>query len=273
MLLTGCIGGRPIWKQNRSEKALENAKYQIEENRNKTDKKAIGFTYGADWSLSLDPEPSRYSVTAKSMTERSLLSSGMPDIQTALEFQKIVQGLVSSNFFIQKEAKTQLYKKELEVSRLQSQSEMLEIKLGKAEDKAKVVAEANASLANKWSRLMIWGKLIIGVVIFGFVLRLVAAVLPPPYSGIGGIIDITFGSIFKLITRAMPKVKEYANVVGKETFDVSEKTLTSLVGAIQQARDKHLDIKEKIDPILRDFTDKEISRPKITEIKESLGHV
>ncbi|MEK6883571.1 MAG: hypothetical protein AABY22_28340 [Nanoarchaeota archaeon] len=272
LLLTGCLGGRPIWRQNKSEKALENAKYQLENNRQKLSDKSIGFTYGADWSLALDPEPSRYSIAAKDLTERSLLASGYPDIKTAFDFQRIAHGLVSSNYFSQKEAKVLLDRKDEEVVKLQAKAQYLETKVGEAEDKAKKVAEDNSVLASKyvkWVRLF-WG--LVWIAGIGFILSMVAKLLPPPYNYALGIFPMLIGGIFKIFHGLFPETKRFAAVVSKETNDIAEKTLSDIIKSVQIARKQYPDIQTNLDPILLSNTDKEISRPKITKVKEILGY-
>jgi hypothetical protein len=268
--LVSCVS--PFQKNSKAEAKVDKAKQALDNNKAEQTEKAKGFVYAADFALSLDPNPSRFSEVGKNMTERSLLTLGQPDLEIALQYQRIVDGLVSTNAALQKKAKSELASKDREVESLQGDVVDLKKELGKAEEKRKVLAAENATMASKWARMMFWIRTVVYVVIGGFVLRIVAAVLPPPYNSIGYIIDFVFGGIGRCIFKLLPKAKDAAGVVAKEAYDISEKTLSSVVHGVQQARQNE-DVRAVIDPILRDSTDKEIARPKIIEVKTQLGHI
>lgn len=270
LLISGC--GTPTQKNDKAEKRVETAKQAIAKNKDQQVEEAKGYVYAADRALSLDPNPSRFSTVGKMMTERSLLTLGNPDFETVIQYQRIIDGLVSTNAALQRKAEAELAKKDNQVIELQGDKASLERKLGKAEDSRKELAEKYAGMASKWARLIFWIRFAIYGVIGVFIFRLIGVFVPPPYNSFFTIIDFIFGGIGRCLFKLLPKAKETAGVVAKEAYDISEKTLSAVVGAVQAAR-QNPDVRNHIDPLLKDATDKEVTRPKIIDVKTNLGHI
>lgn len=283
IFLTGCL--TPTQKDNAAKSKVEKSEKAIQSNKESQLNKATGYTFAADYSLNKDPSPSAFSVVAKDMTRRSLLASGVPEAKTGLEYQKIVDGLISTNEQEKVSARIQLDRKDKELILIQSKVSQLEKAKTKAEEERDKISEENAKYANlvvRIKRILNWIKWGIICVI---VLRICSLFLPPPYNIIGSIFDSIFGGLFKLGSKVLPKAKEAAGLVSLEVHRESEETLKSLVAAIQKIRDTevkpqdievnptNLKIKKLIDPILKDYTNKETSRRKIIDIKTNLGHI
>ncbi len=281
ILTSGCL--QPLKKWNAAIKKEDKTEQKIDSKKEETAEKAKTFIHGTGTALKLDPSPSKYSDVALTLNQRAELTLGQPSYQDSLVIDKIVVGLLSTNEQIKAEAKKSLDIKDSEIVKLQTQLKDLGVKLETIQGEKDVLGLKNSVLGQKWSNLMVWIKWIFWGIIFIFVFRVVMAVVPPPYNSLGFVVDGVFGVIGKFIFRALPKAREYANVVKKDVFDVSEQTLKSLVAAVQDIRNKEIKpsdainndpvkISSIIDPILKDKTD-EITRPKITAIKQQLGHI
>ena len=283
VFLVGC--STPWSRNNKAVAKVDKAQSALIVNERDRMEVAKSFTFGADYSLTLDPDPSVYSTTAQNLTSRSLLASGIPAAEEALRLRKIVDGLVSTNDLLKINAQKALETKDQELIGLQNENTKLETTLKKAEENFKAVAAENAQLAQflaKLKRIWAWIKWTFLTMV---VLRIAAVFLPPPYNFIGTIFDTIFGGLFKLGSKVLPKAKEAAGVVGQEVYHESNETLKQLVSALQEVRKKEINpadasprsstvkLQDIIDPILRDHTSKEQTRRKIVEIKTQLGHI
>lgn len=286
-MFVGCKSPLASWLKN--EKNQDKQEQKIEKNKEESIEKAKSFVHGTGTALSLNPEPNKYTDVAETLNKRAGLTLGEPSYNNALVMDNIVSGLLSTNAQIKSKAEKDLQSKDKEVMVLQTELEKLQNKLNKIqEEKDKLGLEAS-TLAEKWTRLLRWIKIIvwggiIGVVLL-FVSQVLSVILPPPYNSLFSATALLIGTIGRAVFKLIPNAKSYANVVPKNEFDTSEKTLFALVNGLQKIRHKEISpeevtaktssvkIKDIIDPILLDLTEKDITRPKIIAIKKELGHI
>lgn len=276
-LAAGCF--TPKDRQAAADEKVAKAKNAIEKNDDKIERKGVGYTYAGDYSLSLDPTPSPFSKLAKEMTERSLVATGLPEMQEILELRSIVRGLLSTNVTQKAQAEKDLAARDQEVVKLQAANKNLEDKLQVAEQKRDEVSKENAEYATKWKKMTGWIKKILWGVGILFALRFACIFLPPPYNMIGSVVDTVFGGLGKMVFKMMPAAKQAAGVVSEEAHITSEKTLEKLVGAIQDFRDRKKQasttdpVLSELDTLLNHYTDAEVTRPKIIEVKKNLKRI
>ncbi len=213
---------------------------------------------------------------------------GPPNYKEALEIDKIVAGLLSTNVQIKIDAQKALDKKDNEIIGLQTELNKLQVKLGKIEEEKDKIGLENSVLGQKWRNLVLWFKWIFWIVVIGIVLAVVsqilAVVLPPPYNGIFSIVALIVGGIGRMLFKLIPNARSVAKAVPQEIHEQSEKTLHSIVDAIETVRhqeikpedmipqSKNIKIKDLIDNTLSKITNKD-DREKILDIKKKLGLV
>lgn len=271
LTLTGCFSN-PLSKfKSASEKVADtqDKKAKVEE---KVSDKAKNYVFAADYALSKEVEPSKEVKVAKEMTGLSLSISGPPALKESLEFKNIVDGLLATNAAKIKLAEEQLSKKNQEVVGLQGQISVLQDKLTTAEKIKDKIASENSGLANKWNTLTRIFWIVVWTICVAAILHILSFIIPPPYNSVFSIISLLIGGFIKILMSLAPKAKEVANLVSKESHELSETTLKHLVGAIQEIR-KDPEVADKVDSVLKDFTSKETSRNKIIEVKKTLGHI
>ena len=265
----GCFS-LPSLKQASAEKKTAKIEQQIDKNSDSALEKIKNYSYAANYSLSLDPSPNKFSEVASDMTSKALIVSGPPTMKESSEFKSIVKGLVSTNDIEVMKAQKALDIKDAEVVRLQGELVILNTKLDKQQEKNTELAKANASLGDFLARIkhwLFWGMIIVGILI---AIHVLSVILPPPYNQPFHLVSLIFGLLGKAVAKFAPKAMEFASVVPKKAFDKSEHALQQVVTAVEEAREDP-SLKQKLDPILLDKTDSDTSRPKIEEIKKSLN--
>lgn len=269
----GCGTFSPLRIFKRAEKKVDQTEKKIDDNHRKLDEKSKGYVYASDFSLSLDPAPNPFSKTAKEFTERSLLVTGNPDTESALVLRKLVNDLLSTNAIIRADAEKRLQEKDKEVIALEKDLNKLTADLDRANEKFKKVSEENTVLGQKWYNLWKWVKIIGITILVGFILSIVASALPPPYNSIVAIVSAPVGILIRFIIGAIPKIADFAHTVSKTTYEQTKAVSHDLVDVIQQFKETHPQTFDShLEPLLKEVTSKEISRPKIEEIKKELGY-
>ena len=259
LITSGCWG--PLSKNNRAERAVEKSKIALDKNRDDQIDKSKGYFWGSGYSLSQITNPPAEVKVAKDLNDKGMAIVGPPSIQEINEFKSIVDRLLSDNEKIRAEAQLDLRAKDGEIISLQSRLVGLEKKVEEKESERKEIAAENAKYANTWvniKRIFYWGLWIaIGVM----VLRVVCAVVPPPYNSIGYAVDFVFGGIGKIIFGVFSKAKEAAGVVSKQTYDLSQAALVDVVGAINEIKRGDPELFETVlKPKLDNHTDKDTTR-------------
>ncbi len=270
LFLVGCQS--PIGKWFRAEKNVQEVKNQISKNEDIQVEKGKSYVWAADFSLSLDRTPSIYSQTAKSFTERGVLTLGSPPMEEVIVLREIVNNLNSTNKELALKGQQALSEKDEEIADLQNNNKKLGLKLEDNERKAAEVNAENAKYANTWKKIthgFWWIVWILGICL---VLGFVAKFLPPPYNSIASIIAAPVGLFIKIIQGIAPSVKQFAGVVSAKTHEESNSTLEKLVLAIDNIKKSDPSTFAKIEPILKDKTNDE-ARAKILEIKKDYALV
>lgn len=240
LILVGC--STPTEKFVDAQKLVDDANKQITSTEKQVEKKGADYTYAADFALSLDPNPNKYSEISKEFTSRAVLSLGNPDINEARILQGIVINLLSTNEQLVAKGALDLKEKDSEIGDLQSDIKDLNLKLQGKEDKLREVSAVNASLATTWQKITRSFHWVLWIVIIGFIISVVGKFLPPPYNSIVGIIAVPLGLFTKLIHGLVPAAKQVAGVV-----DQSYKSaLTDLTLAVQKVKEENPTIHPQI---------------------------
>jgi len=273
LLFSGCFS--PSSKNNSAEKKVAEVKEKIERNQQDTIDKARGYVFATDTVLGMETNKSQFNKVGKMFSERAVLTLGNPEMEVANQYKEIINALLSTNEVIKKRGETMLANKDAEVIELQSVIKGLEQKLEKAEEKRKEISAENASLADKWVRLITWIKWAVFSFIALFILRVVASVLPPPYNGALVIFDFIIGGLFKGVSKIFTQATSAAKLVEEKAFVASSNTLKQVVAGIQEARYNRPEselIKKHLDQILGETLDKE-SKIVIQDVKRDLNHI
>lgn len=280
-LTSGCLG--PLRKWNANVQKEDKTEQKIDAKKEETAEKARTFIHGTGSALKLDPSPSKYSDVALSLNQRAELTLGQPSYQDSLVIDKIVAGLLSTNEQIKTDAKRALDIKDSEAVSLQKQLRDLGVKLETIQEEKNILGLKNSILGQKWSNLMVWIKWvfwgIIFVVIIIIISQILSTLLPPPYSTILGVLGACLGLVGRFVVKLVPSSMKYAGIVSENVHQESKTTLSHLVSALQEIRNKEINLENFpdqklkfshiIDPILKDKTDLG-SRKEIIKIKDQL---
>ncbi len=268
-LLILCLSScsTPIGKFFSKTKKVEDVKRDISKNEDKTVEVGKTYIYGADYTLSLDPNPNRYNEVAKGFTQRSLLTLGNPSMEEANELREIVKNLISTNQSLIIKGQKALAEKDEKVADLQKENNELLEKLGVQEAKLNAVNAENAKLATTWKRITSSFWWIVWIVVIGFVLSILGKVLPPPYNSIAMIVAAPVGLVIRFFIGLLPSAKKAAGVVAEKTHEESQSALEKLVLSINELKKQNPKAFEELSPILKDKTT-DATRTKIDEIKK-----
>jgi len=198
VVIGGCA--TPLGKFNKKEAVVDNIERKQTENINKQVESGRTFVYAADQALQKDPEPSKHSSVAKSMTTRSITALGPPQASNALKSDSMITALLSDDPKIVEKGQDELATMDKELIAIQNQKRVLSSQLNTANVQLKAVNQENALAATKYSSLM--GKFywIVGIVIFLVVLmigvKIVVAVAPfamPPRGASATLLKVVQG--------------------------------------------------------------------------------
>jgi PBP1b-binding outer membrane lipoprotein LpoB len=275
LLLSGCSS--PTEKKEKLEQKKEVQSLKVETNRLAQIKQGAGMSDAALHIINKNPAPTIYDDVAKMSLETSLLSfqaaDVMPPSYELLRYRKMVEDLISTNDVIKASASNQLHQVQAQLANTERREQSLLSDLEKIQAKLDTVNKENAALATTWSslkRIFWWAVWIVGGF---FILRVVAAVVPPPYNSIGFVVDHVLGGLCRMVFATFSHAKEAAKVVSKDAHDLSEETLKQVVEAIQQAKGKDPAVRAVLEPLLLGETEKNSTRLKITAVKRDLGYV
>lgn len=276
LLCGGCsiFSSLPSKLLGKKQAQIDKIDKKADANEQKQLEAAKGFTWGANYSLSLSPNRNSdpYIGLAYDMTGRALQITGNPSVEEAKVFKDIVVKSTSTNRQDQLDAERLLASKDLAIIELQSKYNKLQADKEVAEEKYKEAAKEGSRLGDIYASVRRWFMIFVYGVIAIFVIRIIAIFVPPPYSALMRLPELFFGGLFKIGTKLMPDVKRVAGVVSEETHQLSEATLTAVIHAIQQAKDTDASglIAEALEPHLKDKTSDDSTRIKINEIKTKL---
>jgi len=228
---TGCaLFHNPFKSWKSAETGFTNAQSQVVTNQTKLNNSAQEFAYATDYSLNLDPTPSKYNQVAQKFNKETIIAlGGIPTTNEIANLQETVSNLLSDNKKILEEGNKQLVLMNSQVLQLQNDKTNLNNKLTYTINKLEKVGGLNATLAEKWHKLteIFWYSIYgIGLI---FILKIVSIVLPPPYNCITYIISLPLSLIIKCIHALFPEIKEFCSLVDSGYKDAA----TDLVNGIQ----------------------------------------
>jgi len=271
ILLAGCA--TPAEKKEKLESKKEAKVEQVATNRMAQIKTGSGMADAALHAIRKDPAPSPYNDVAKMTLETSILAfqaaDALPPSYEILRYRSMVDNLLSTNEVIKAQASNDLGKVQATLAASERREQTLSGDIAKLQFKLDAVNAENAAMATTWStlkRIFWWIVWISGGL---FLLRVMAAVVPPPYNSIGYIVDYVVGGFCRLLFGIFSKAKETAHVVSAEANELTEETLSRVVKAVQQSRQDPA-VAGVLDPLLKDATDATYHRPKIDAIKAAL---
>lgn len=273
--LIGCQ--TPAEKQEKAAKKVAQKEEQIKTNQVAQVKKGVGMSDAALHILGKNPEPTVYDDVAKMSLETSMLAfqaaDMMPPSYEILKYRQMVEDLISTNAQIKASASNQLNVVRQQLAATEKREQSLSGELGKLQEKLDAVNAENAAMATTWStikRIFWWA---VWIIAGGFIIKLASVIVPPPYNSALYIVDHIVGGFVRMVFAVFGKAKDAANVVSKQAHDLSETTLRQVVDSVQQVREKNPEVKALLDQVLKDETDKNSTRLKITEVKRELGYV
>lgn len=271
LFLSGCLFRMPTTKNEKAEKKVEEAQKKIDQNLNAQTDKSKGYFWGSGYSLAQETNPTPAVKVAKELNDKGMAIIGPPPVSEINEFKSIVDRLLSNQEKLQESARRDLASKDNEIISLQNKVKYLESNLDKKEADRKELAAENARYANVWvfvKRAFYWVVIGIGSLL---VLRVVCAVVPPPYNSIGHIVDFVAGGIGRIVFGVFSKAKDAAGVVAKDTFNLTEGALVDLVQAINEVKKERRDVfDEVLAPKLDNHTDKDTTRKLIKDLARSV---
>jgi hypothetical protein len=270
LLAPGCAS--PSQKQEAAQKKVEAVAKAITETNAVVARMGAAYVKAADYALKLDPEPSPFSKAAQltiGRAEIALDSAGViPESSTVLELRRLVDGLLSTNAAMRIEATNILRRHDLAVANSEARESSLLTQLGALRVKLDAVNAENAALADTWTRIKSIFKWAAWLVVGVFVLRAVGGVLPPPYNSPFHIVDAIAGGVGRMVMGVLPKAKEAAGVVSRETHALTEDTLRRVVKSIEAFKERDRDGYENgLKPILSHRLDPEKNDDEIRRLR------
>jgi hypothetical protein len=180
MVVGGC--STPLGNFMKQKKVVDNIERKQTENTNQQVESGRTFVYAADQALQHDPQPSKESKVAKTMTTRSITALGPPLAENALKSDTMILDLLSDDPDTVQKGQAELMTMDKELIAIQNRNRVLSSQLSHAQVQLRDINQKNALQATKYSSLM--GKVywIVGVVVFLVVLaigiKIVTAVAP-----------------------------------------------------------------------------------------------
>lgn len=275
LLCGGCsiFSSLPSKLLGKKQAQIDKIDKKVDTNQDKQLEASKSYVWGVQYSLGLSPNKNsdKYVGLAYDLAQKSLQITGNPSVESANVFKQIVEKAASTNKIENLESERLLASRDLAIAELQAQYNRLQADKSAAEDRYKEVAKENSKYgdifvrARRYFMIVVWG---LGIM---FVLRIVSAVLPPPYNLLGAAPDAILGGMFRVGSKILTHAPAAAAVVGKEAHEISEKTLTSVVKALQLAKESDNSglIAEVLAPHLNEHGDDQ-TRSKINSIKMDL---
>lgn len=262
------------------DKAWENATSKVETATKAIDKndtaileKGKGYVYGTKIALAADPSTNKFHEVATILNDKAVETMGNPQLEEINSLRIMVANLLSDNTNLVVKGEKQLLSLDKKVIELQKENGLLQERLIRAEKKVIDVGTVNAGFASKWTSMIKIFWYAIYFIIAGFVIKIVAAVVPPPYNSIISIVSIPLGLVIKSIKSFVPEATKAAGVVTSEIYDNTKLALSHVVEAIEENKRDNPDSGANLAKYLKDVTSKEVTRPVITAIKKEMGYV
>lgn len=268
MLLVGALSGCAAPSDNRDRAKAKVAAVEKKQGTNDLAqiKSGVAAVSAAQHALEQDKEPTRYSEVAKLTLDRAQMAfsagGAVPDVREVIALQKMVDGLISTNKELhaagekaQKEWEARLVRTEARADSLAADKDVLVAKL-------EVVNTENAKLADTWFKIKSFFWWVVWIVGGLMVLRLVCAIIPPPYNSVGFILDYIAGGFGRMVVKVLPHSAEAAGVVPEKAFAAVVKGVGEFRNEVKMAAAangttslKWDEIQETLDGHMKDATE------------------
>jgi len=253
---TGCTTlstGKNSGKEEIARNKVENVEDLIGENiRNKVENVA-NISYGIDYVLTKEEDPSKFVKIAKDLNSRIMSLTGAPTLEEIKTMRQMIDDLTSQLKTEQERGKKTLGEKDLEISNLQTLTKTLEVEKDKEIKKYMKIAADTAEKADaiqeeldeytgwfglkavwkglsQFFRTSMW-VIVICVIIFIF-LRF-ASLTSPIAASIFSIFNQIGSWFINIIQTLTPKAITLAGSVSSKLFNSYKITTKKIVDAIQ----------------------------------------
>lgn len=273
-LTSGCALFRnPFGDWTKATTKVEAVQKKIDKNEDANVAAAKTYVYATGLALQADPSTNRFHTVETDLNSKAQVVLGPPTMEEVIYLQEMVKNLLHTNKSIILKGENQLADLDEAVVNLQEENEKLKNDLTTSQEKLVSVGLINTGYAAKWTSLVKifwWG---VYLVIAVFAIKILSAVLPPPYNTIVSIVAVPIGLVIKGIQGLFPEAKKAAGVVAASTYDNTKLALSHIVEALEDAKAKDPTIVQALSPYLKETTSKEVTRPIITDVKRELGYV
>lgn len=306
LLVVLCVtGGCGILGVNRSrnaanEDAAKDKVRQVETmmDTNLKDKmdQVANFSYGIDYVLTKEPDPSRYVMVAKDLNLRTLSLTGSPTIEEINEMKQMVEYLTSQLNTEREKGKKTLADKDNIIQSLQERSQELAVARDAEIKKYMDLAAETALKADKaqieldkmnsymglgavWygiSRFVVRSAWILGGIGIVFLILRIGSFANPICAAIFGIFEQIVAWGLNIIKVIFPKAMQFAGHVTKSSYDALHILFTKIVDSIQWIKEmekqtgKSITLKELLEQL--DKTMDANEKAMISDLKKKLGY-
>ncbi len=272
--LAGCALFRdPTKSWEKAVAKQEAASKNVTLNEQKTVSQGRNYVYGVKLALDADPSTNRFHEVANILNSKALEVLGTPNMEEANALRIMVANLISTNQALIAKGNKQLAALDAQVIDLQNENSDLKSSLIRAQKRLLDVGTSNTSFASNWTGMMKIFWYAFYFIIAGFVIKILAAVVPPPYNSIIAIISIPLGLVMKMIKAFVPEATKAAGMVAETTYNNTKLALSHVVESIEEYKKDNPDETTKLATLLKENTSKEVTRPVITEVKKQMGYV
>ena len=241
--LSGCaLFNNPFKSWQKAETKIAQVENKVATNQVATTKEGINYVYATKLALAADPATNNYHKVETELNDKAIVVLGTPSMEDITKLNKMVNDLLSTNAQIIIQGDKELAAMDKKVTQLQQENSTLEGTLSKVEAKATAIATANAGLAQKWATVTKFFWWIVYGIIFFTVVRIVTAVLPPPYNSLSIIVSLPVSIITKLIHALVPEAQKIAGLVPVAYQTATENLITS----IKQIKTDHPELHNEI---------------------------
>lgn len=272
--LVGCALFRnPTASWDKATQKVEQVQNKIDTNKDNQTEVARQYVYSTHLALRADPSTNVAHDVAVDFNDKAVATLGTPEMAEIIQLRAMVNNLLSTNKALVVRGEKQAQALDQQLIELQTENGALMMKLDKAEKKVIEVGTTNAGYASKWTSLVkIFWWIVYGFIAV-FVIKILSAVLPPPYNSIVSIVAVPIGLVVKAIHGIFPEAKAAAGVVAVKTYDNTKLALEHIITAIEEAKRDKPEVVAQVVPYLKNETSVEVTRPLITDVKRELGYV
>lgn len=275
LLIVMMIGGgcavfrNPTKSWDKAEAKVTTVEKKMSANQAQIIEQGKNYVYATSLALKADPSTNKYHAVETQLNDKALATLGPPTMDQINKLEGMVSNLLSDNQKLVNKGEAQLLNFDKIVSDLQTQNELLQSELNSAQTKLEKVGSVNSDFAQKWNTLIKYVWYFIYLIIFVVAVKVLSAVLPPPYNSIVGIVAVPIGCIVKIIQSLIPEAKTTAGVVHQNYKTATE----DLITIIQKLKEKHPELHQEISESVYANTDSDTSAVAINEAKTNLGIV